>query len=101
VPKSAPVHVLCSSPDKGAAKMKVCKVACIGCRKCVKAAGEGQMTMDGFLARVNYDDPPEPSVAEVCPTGALRAVQSAENAENSADGAASSASKQEREAVHA
>jgi electron transport complex protein RnfB len=74
VPRSAEVHVLCNSPDKGAAKTKVCKAACIGCRKCVKAAGDGQMLMDGFLARVNYDDPPAPSVAEVCPTGCLQAA---------------------------
>jgi len=82
VPKSAPVHVFCSSPDKGAAKRKVCAVACIGCRKCVRSAGEGQMSMDGFLARVNYDDPPPPSICEVCPTGALRpAVPVRSNAE--------------------
>lgn len=73
VPKDAPVHVLCSSPAKGGDKRKVCKVACIGCRKCVKEANEGQMIMDGFLARVNYEDPPDASIAEVCPTTCLRA----------------------------
>lgn len=72
VPKSAPLHVLCSSPEKGAVKTKVCKAACIGCRKCVKNAGDGQMVMDGFLARVNYDDPPGAELAEVCPTGCLK-----------------------------
>ncbi len=101
VPKSAPVHVLCSSPEKGAAKKNVCKVACIGCRKCVKASGEGQMSMAGFLAQVNYDDPPPASVAAVCPTGALRAVEAGDNSGHSAEDGTSSPAKQEREAVHA
>ncbi len=76
VPRSAPVHVLCSSPEKGAAKMKVCKAACIGCRKCVKGSEDGQMQMDGFLAKVNYDNPPPASVADLCPTKALQASTS-------------------------
>jgi len=72
VPKSAPLHVLCNSPEKGAAKTKVCKAACIGCRKCVKNSEEGQMLIDGFLARVNYENPPGAELAEVCPTKCLR-----------------------------
>jgi electron transport complex protein RnfB len=74
VPASTPLHVLCNSPEKGGAKRKVCKVACIGCRKCVKAAGEGQMVMEGFLAKVNYDNPPSKEVVEAakCPTKAFR-----------------------------
>lgn len=75
VPKSAPIHVLCHSPEKGAVCKKVCSVSCIGCRKCVKNAEEGQMTMDGFLARVNYENPPGPELAKVCPTGCLQATK--------------------------
>jgi electron transport complex protein RnfB len=74
VPRTAPVHVLCNSPEKGAAKRPVCKAACIACRKCVKTAGEEHLSMNGFLAVVNYDNPPPPSVAPVCPTGCLVAV---------------------------
>ncbi|MBN2450552.1 MAG: RnfABCDGE type electron transport complex subunit B [Lentisphaeria bacterium] len=74
VPADAPVHVLCSSPEKGAAKRGVCEVACIGCRKCVKASGEDHITMNGFLAVVNYDNPPTAEVAAVCPTGCLVAT---------------------------
>ena len=77
VPASATVHVLCSSRDKGGAKRKVCKVSCIGCQKCVKTADEGQMVMDGFLARVNYDGSPPVSITEACPTGCLQASQTA------------------------
>ncbi len=73
VPITAPIHVLCSSPEKGATKRKACKVACIGCRKCLKAAPEGQIRMNGFLAVINYGDPPAAEIADCCPTGALSA----------------------------
>jgi len=78
VPEKYQVHVYCSSPDKGPVKRKVCQVACIGCRKCVKAAAEGQMVMEGFLARTNYAHP-EPAGVDLvaraaCPTGCLRPV---------------------------
>ncbi len=69
VPAEAPVHIYCNSPEKGGAKKKVCDVSCIGCRKCFKEAEGGQVEMDGFLARVNYDNPPGEDVAAVCPTG--------------------------------
>jgi len=74
VPRRATVHVLCSSPAKGPAKRAVCQRACIACRKCVKAAGEAHMSMKGFLAVVNYNDPPPDSVAAECPTGCLVAA---------------------------
>jgi electron transport complex protein RnfB len=75
VPATAEVHVFCNSPEKGAAKRKVCKVACIACRKCVKASGEEDyMQVDGFLVRSNYDNPPPVDLVEksACPTSALR-----------------------------
>jgi len=75
VPASVDVHVYCNSPEKGAAKRKVCKTACIGCRKCVKASdNEEQMLIDGFLIATNYDNPPLPDLVEkaACPTTALR-----------------------------
>ena len=87
VPATVRVHVLCSSPEKGGAKRKVCSVSCIGCRKCVKAAEEGQMIMKGFLATVNTDNPPDASVAAVCPTGCLVAIDSTETADSRTDSA--------------
>ena len=72
VPTSAPIHVYCNSPAKGGAKRKVCKASCIGCRKCVKEAAEGGIEMKGFLAHVDYDNPPPATVAAVCPTKCLR-----------------------------
>lgn len=72
VPKAAPIHVFCSSPEKGAVKRNVCKGACIGCRKCQKEAGEERIRMNGNLAVINYGNYPEAPVAAVCPTRALR-----------------------------
>ncbi len=74
VPVSAKVHVYCSSPEKALVKRKVCDAPCLGCRKCLKAADEGQFSMRGFLAEVNYDNPPGVDIIEkaACPTGCLR-----------------------------
>jgi Na+-translocating ferredoxin:NAD+ oxidoreductase RNF subunit RnfB len=77
VPATAEVHVYCNSPEKGAAKRKVCKTACIACRKCVKASGEeDHILVDGFLIRTNYENPPGVDLVEAsaCPTTALRAA---------------------------
>jgi RnfABCDGE-type electron transport complex B subunit len=75
VPATVDVHIYCNSPEKGALKRKVCKTACIGCRKCAKAAdSEDQINIKGFLLEVNYDNPPLPDLVEKtgCPTTALR-----------------------------
>jgi hypothetical protein len=75
VPASVDVHVYCNSPEKGAEKRKVCKTACIACRKCVKASGEeDHMLVDGFLVKTNYDNPPPSELVEAsaCPTTAIR-----------------------------
>ena len=76
VPVTASVHILCSNKDKGAAARKACQVACIACRKCQKTAGEERIEMDGFLARIKYDNPPDdPALAGECPTGAIVALR--------------------------
>ncbi len=67
VPISRTIHVLCSSKDKGPVVKKACQVGCIGCRMCVKLAGDA-FEMDGFLARRNYDIPVEnEGIVEKCP----------------------------------
>ena len=74
-PQDAKVHIYCSSPEKGAVKMKVCAVPCIACRKCVKAGEEDQFVIDGFNVSVNYDAEKlvDVSIFEnvKCPTGCL------------------------------
>ena len=74
VPENVHVHIFCSSPDKGAAKKKVCDVACIGCRKCAKNSEPEQIKINGFLAQVNYELPPPVEIIEAaaCPTGCLK-----------------------------
>ena len=75
VPQTAKVHIYCSSPEKGAAKMKVCSVPCIGCRKCAKGGEEGQFNIEGFKVSVNYEaeNLVDSSIFETvkCPTGCL------------------------------
>jgi Na+-translocating ferredoxin:NAD+ oxidoreductase RNF subunit RnfB len=73
VPVTASVHVFCSSHKKGVEKKKVCDVACIACRKCVKAAGENQMIVDGFLVKTNYENFPSSDLPQkaACPTNCL------------------------------
>jgi Na+-translocating ferredoxin:NAD+ oxidoreductase RNF subunit RnfB len=71
VPASAMIHVLCNNPDKGPAVRKVCGVGCMGCHLCEKNSGgkeAGHFTFDGFLAKVNYANPPaDPQIVAKCP----------------------------------
>ena len=67
VPARAKVHVFCNSPENFKLKKNSCKAGCIGCLKCAKACEEGQITFKGFLAAINYDNPPGEAVADVCP----------------------------------
>ena len=74
VPASAEIHVLCSSKDKGPAVKKVCGTGCIGCRLCTKSAG-GAITMDGFLAVVDYTkELKDEGLIEKCPGKCIRKV---------------------------
>lgn len=71
VPKSANVHVFCNSPENFKFKKTACKAACIGCKKCAKGSEEGQVEFQGFLARINYDNPPSEHVVDECPAHAM------------------------------
>lgn len=78
VPADAQVHVYCNNPDKGPDKRKVCKVSCLGCRKCERYSAE-KFSVKGFLASVKYDGTEFPTEADIeavgCPTGALLSVE--------------------------
>ncbi|MBR1921734.1 MAG: 4Fe-4S binding protein, partial [Kiritimatiellae bacterium] len=71
VPASATIHVLCNNPDKGPVVRKVCGVGCIGCHLCEKNSGgkeAGHFAFQGFLAKVNYENPPtDEQLAAKCP----------------------------------
>jgi len=67
-PASKTIHVLCSSKDKGPDAKKACKVSCIGCRMCLKLAGDSFQMVDKFLAARNYEIPVENElIIEKCP----------------------------------
>lgn len=71
VPATATIHVLCNNPEKGPLVRKVCGVGCIGCHLCERNSGgkaAGHFVFRGFLARVNYDNPPTDSqLVAKCP----------------------------------
>ncbi len=68
LPESQRVMPACSSRDKGAAVMKICKAGCIGCMKCQRECPAGAIEVKDFLAVV---DPAKCTgcghCAEVCP----------------------------------
>ncbi len=64
--------VLCKNKDKGAVARKECKMACIGCMKCVKVCEDDAVTVVNFNAHVDT----EKCVGcgkckEVCPVGCI------------------------------
>ncbi len=72
VPKAAPVHILCHSPEKAPVQRKSCTKGCIGCRKCIKEAGDDNIRMQGFLAVIDYTKKQPMSVIDVCPVNCIR-----------------------------
>ena len=71
VPASATIHVLCNNPVRGPEVRKVCGVGCMGCHLCEKNSGgkeAGHFTFNGFLAKVNYANPPtDGQIVAKCP----------------------------------
>ncbi|HOL67645.1 MAG TPA: RnfABCDGE type electron transport complex subunit B, partial [bacterium] len=47
------VYVACSSHDRGATVMKVCKIGCIGCGRCVRICPEKAITLENNLAVID------------------------------------------------
>lgn len=70
--KDKKIYVACSNCDKGGPARKACKVACIGCSKCVKVCEYGAITIDKNLA---YIDAAKCKLCRKCvtecPTGSI------------------------------
>jgi len=54
IPYDSAHWVGCKSVDKGAVTRKQCQVGCISCKLCEKGCPEGAITVDGFLASIDY-----------------------------------------------
>ena len=53
LPEKELTAVACSSKDKGAQVMKLCKAGCIGCGKCVRECSAGAITLTDNLAHID------------------------------------------------
>lgn len=72
VPEDKDVHIFCRSVDKGADTMKVCTVGCTACNKCWKVCPYDAITVDSFLARIDYDKCTNCGLCvPVCPTNVI------------------------------
>lgn len=64
--------VRCSNSDKGAQARKVCKSACIGCKKCEKVCASGAVTVNNFKAVVDAEKCTGCNLCiESCPQGCI------------------------------
>ena len=76
-PDKKRVFVACMNQEKGALAKKYCKVACIGCMKCVKATESKSVSVKNNLSYIDTDvDVVQhgPLLVGCCPTGSILGV---------------------------
>jgi len=67
-PKSATVHVLCNSHDKGAVVRRNCKVGCIACRICQKTVPDAYAVEDNLAVVIYARSDEALEAVRKCPT---------------------------------
>ncbi len=74
-PKGKRIFVSCINEEKGAPAKKNCQVACIGCSKCFKVCPHDAITMNNFLAYIDFQKCTlcRKCVVE-CPTNAIHEI---------------------------
>lgn len=73
IPRSAKTIVRCSNPDTGKRALSVCKVACIGCKKCEKVCEHDAIHVTDGCAHIDYYKcKASNKCVEVCPTGSIQ-----------------------------
>lgn len=71
-PENLTTFVACSSQARGIVTKNACQRGCIACTKCVKACKYDAIYMDGFLAKIRYENCVDcGECRKVCPTGAI------------------------------
>lgn len=74
-PRGMRVYVACSNKEKGAVARKECSVACIGCGKCQKTCPHDAIVVADNLAYIDFNKCKLcRKCVDVCPTGAIHAV---------------------------
>lgn len=71
-PRSKHVHVVCRNRDKGGTAKKLCKIACIACKRCEKECKFDAIHVENNLAIIDYDKCKDcGKCVLVCPQDAL------------------------------
>ena len=75
IPQTAKIGIACSNTDKGAVARKVCKNACIGCKKCELHCKSEAIKVENNLARIDYEKCIDCGVCEEnCPTHCIKRI---------------------------
>jgi len=68
------IFIFCKNPDDPKSSKNVCNAACIGCGICARKS-EGSVVMEGFLAKINYDNLDESRIPfDKCSTNAIKKI---------------------------